>query len=355
MVPHVNRIGCAVPRHDVHEAFLAFGRTLLPEGRSRAVFDRLAERSGIRHRWSFFRPGEPGAARVDADGFYVRGAFPSTGARMQAYARDAVLLAEQAVAALGEDPARFTHVVVASCTGFMAPGLDQVLAARLGMRPDIQRTTIGFMGCYAAVNALRTAYHTVRSEPDARVLVINIELCTLHLRETADLEQVLSFLLFGDGCSAALVTAEPTGVGLLGFRAQTLPESAGLITWRIEDQGFDMHLSGAVPGRIGAALRDELAREGDAGLLAGQHPVDVELWAVHAGGRTVLDAVEQGLRLAPDALRFSRAVLAEFGNMSSATVMFVLARMLRDGARGRGLGMAFGPGLGAEAFRFHIA
>ncbi|MEJ1976342.1 MAG: FAD-dependent monooxygenase [Acetobacteraceae bacterium] len=264
---------------------------------------------------------------------------------MQRYERHATDLALKAVAALDEDVAQFTHIVVASCTGFTAPGLDQVLAARLGMAPDIERTLIGFMGCYAAVNALKSAFHIVRSEPAARVLVINLELCTLHLQETPDLETVLSFSLFGDGCTAALVSAEATGLGLVDFRATTLPDSADLITWHIGDQGFDMRLSGKVPGRIAAALRGELERADDGGLLRGQATQQIDLWAVHPGGRTVLDAVEQGLRLSRDALSYSRGVLNDFGNMSSATVMFILDRMIRaaDGPQ-NGLCMSFGPG-----------
>ncbi len=110
-----------------------------------------------------------------------------------------------------------THLIVASCTGFSAPGLDQLIASRLGLPGNVERTLIGFMGCYAAVPALRAARHIVRSEPDARVLVVNLELCTLHLQETTDLEAMLSFLLFGDAAAAALVTAEPYGVGARAF------------------------------------------------------------------------------------------------------------------------------------------
>ena len=342
--PHINRIGTATPPHDVHAAFVQWARTLLPDDKTRMVFDRMAERSGIDHRYSVLQPGIPGADRIDAEGFFHRGRFPSTAARMARYAGDATRLAMDAVAALGEPPQSFTHIVVASCTGLTAPGLDQVIAERLGMSPAIERTMVGFMGCYAGVSALRTAYHTVRSEPSARVLVLNLELCTLHLQETPDLEAVLSFMLFADGATAALVTAKPEGFGLVDFRSTTLPDSADLITWRIGDQGFDMRLSGKVPGRIATALRRELEREDDGGLLRGQATQQIDLWAVHGGGRTVLDGVEQGLRLGRGALGWSRDVLRDFGNMSSATILFVLDRMMR-GSSGpqNGLAMAFGP------------
>ena len=353
-VPHINCIGTAVPRYDVHASFLVWARSLLRDDRSQIIFDRMAARSGIEHRYSVLQPGMLGADAVDADGFLNRGRFPGTAARMRRYEQQAPTLAMDAVTSLGEDPHSFTHVVVASCTGFTAPGLDQVLAARLGMRSDIERTLIGFMGCYAGVSALRTAFHIVRSQSSARVLVLNLELCTLHLQETNDLETALSFMLFADGASAALVSAEPKGFGLIDFKSATLPDTADLITWRIGDQGFDMRLSGKVPGRIAMTMRQELERQDRGGLLRGQPTEQIDLWAIHAGGRTVLDGFEDGLRLSRSALSWSKDVLREFGNMSSATIMFVLDRMMRgsDGPK-NGFAAAFGPGLCAETFRFY--
>jgi predicted naringenin-chalcone synthase len=341
MSAHINRIGTAVPRHDIHEAFLAFAGTLLPDAKTRVVFERMAARAGIRHRFSHMRAGDIAAGEVDADGFYQRGRFPGTAARMRAYAIHALCLCLDAVSNLG-DVADVTHVIVASCTGFTAPGLDLQLADALGLRRDVGRMIIGFMGCAAAVPALRAADAIVRADAAARVLVVNVELCSLHLRETADIETALTFLLFGDGATAALVTAEPRGIRLGAFDGRILPDSAGLITWAIGDQGFEMYLSGQVPARIADALRRE-------------PPGSFDLWAVHAGGRTVLDAVEISLNLPPACLARSRDILRDHGNMSSATLMFVLAGMLRDQARGSGLALAFGPGMVAETFQFSMA
>jgi len=352
----LNRIGTAVPDHDIHAPFIAFARTLLPDEKRRTVFDRMAERAGIAHRHSVLRAGNLAAGEVDDAGFYRRGAFPGTARRMERYAAEAIGLAERAVLALGlGDVARITHLVVASCTGFVAPGLDCVLAERLGLRADLDRTMIGFMGCSAAIPALRTAAQAVRADATARVLVIALELCTLHLQEADDLETVLSFLLFGDGCAAALVSAEPAGIALDDFRSVLIPHSRELITWRIGDQGFLMHLSGQVPGRIAQSLRQERETPDPRGILRGEGVQAVDIWAVHAGGRTVLDAVELGLGLAPEALAASRAVLEAFGNMSSATVLFVLERMMRGAAGLRGMALAFGPGMVAETFRFRLA
>ncbi len=354
-VAHLNRIGTSVPDHDIHSAFVEFARTLLPDERGQYVFERMAERSGIAHRFSFLRPGNLAAGEVDADGFYRRGQFPTTSQRMVLYESQAQVLALRAIEALGlgDERARITHLVVASCTGLASPGLDIQLVELLGLRTDVKRTMIGFMGCAGAVPALRVAAEAVRADARARVLVVNVELCSLHMQETSDIATILSFLLFGDGGSAALVTADACGLALGAFHAELIPESQDLITWHIGDHGFRMHLSGRLPARIARALHAEHARGDARGMIRPDDAAAVDLWAVHTGGRTVLDAVETGLGLPRRALHHSRAVLEDYGNMSSATVMFVLQRILREPHPGaRGLAMAFGPGVVAETFRF---
>jgi alpha-pyrone synthase len=343
----LNRISIAVPPHDIHAAFVEFGRDTVVDWHKRALFDRLAKLSDIEHRYAIFEPGPKPRDRVlDAAGFYRRGAFPTTAARMALYEPHALDLAMQAVRRLDADPAAITHLIVASCTGFTAPGLDFQIMRAAGLPDSTKRTIVGFMGCFAAVNALKLADQIVRADPASRVLVVNLELCSLHLQEDfQDVPKMLSFLLFADGAAAALVTAEPTGIALGAFQAAVIPRSHELITWHIGDSGFEMHLSGQVPGRIRRWLPDHGAQ-----LLPPEPPV---LWAVHAGGRSILDAVQQGLRLPPDALRHSRSVLRDYGNMSSATLMFVLGKILGDpDANGSGLAMAFGPGLSVETFAF---
>jgi predicted naringenin-chalcone synthase len=345
---YINRIGTALPPHEAHTAFLAWAQGRITDRRDGALFKRMASRSGIERRWTVLPPTATGD-QTGLGGFYENGGMPPTSARMAVYAQAAPDLCVAAVEALGS-PEGITHIVLASCTGFIAPGIDQIVAKRLGLPSSVERTLIGFMGCYAAVSALRTAHHIVRSQPEARVLVITVELCTLHLQPDTALEPILAMLLFGDGAAAALVTAEPTGLAMSDPFATTLPDSEELIGWTIGDMGFAMHLSGAVPARIGEALADEdfRARLGDIGAIDG--------WAVHAGGRTVLDAVEQGFALEPEALTASREVLRDCGNMSSSTLMFVFDKILRDDAPiANGLAIAFGPGLAAEGFRFRRA
>ena len=342
-----------MPGHDIHHAFIAWARTQL-EQRKRRLFDRMATRSGISHRWSILPEGADGASPVDPGGFYAVSPLPGTGERMKIYAIAAPDLAIEAIEALAArtELGAISHLVVASCTGFVAPGIDQIIAARMGLAPSVERLLVGFMGCYAAVAALRSARHIIRSDPAARVLVVTVELSTLHLQEAHELEPLLAMLQFGDGAAAGLVTAEPVGFALEAPFATTLPDSAELIRWDITDRGFAMHLSGEVPARIAAGLADP---EFAAAATGGVDPAEVDGWAVHAGGRSILDAVERALALPEDALATSRSVLEEVGNMSSATLMFVLASLLDGPPVARGVALAFGPGLAAEGLRFRSA
>jgi alpha-pyrone synthase len=354
MAAHLNRIATAVPPHDIHAAFREFAASLLEEDREAALlFRRMTRRSGIEHRYASLPPGEyEKTGSVDADGFYRRGDFPNTRARMERFELDAPVLAQKAIEQLlpEDERAGITHLLITSCTGMSAPGLDFELIDRCGLPKSTERTLIGFMGCYAAVNALKLARHIVRSDPDARVLALNIELCTLHLNETNNIEQILTFLLFGDGCAASLVTAEPAGAALDTFRAIRSPGTRDLMTWKIGESGFDMALSGQVPSEIQSALHAHADE-----ILDAWPRNSIDLWAIHPGGRTVLDAVERGLDLAPGSLADSREVLKSYGNMSSAAVMFVLQRMLRSAIAGqKGCAMSFGPGLVAETMTFHI-
>ncbi len=349
----LNWIGTATPPHDVHQDFVDIVRAELSDEHQTALFDRMVELAEIDHRFSVL-PSRPyrDEAKLDAEGFYRRGAFPSTAARMVRFQQEALALARQAIDRLnlGDDRAAISHLIVASCTGYAAPGLDFQIMRDAGLPDTVERTMVGFMGCFAAVNALKLARHIVRSEPGAKVLVVNLELCSLHLQDDWRLDKLLSFLLFGDGASAALVSARPVGLALHRFVTASIPATEALITWDVGDSGFDMHLSGQVPGHIRRWLRAN-------GTALLSHPAAEEIayWAVHAGGRSILDAVQSALGLPPRSLRFSRDVLRAFGNMSSATLMFVLDRILRQPAAGNGMAMAFGPGLTVETFSFHRA
>jgi alpha-pyrone synthase len=343
-------IGTAVPEHDIHNAFIDWASARVANPNHNALFKRMAARSGISHRYSVLPIGANGGSPIAPGGFYEDQILPPTSARMTLYAKYAPALAMKAIARLVEQISLddITHIVVASCTGFIAPGIDQIIAREMGLSDQVERLLVGFMGCYAAIAALRSARHIVRSDPAARVLVVTVEISTLHLQDDVEIEPLLAMLQFGDGAAAALVTSEGRGIAIERPFAINLPNSEQLIRWTVGDQGFAMHLSGEVPGRIAEALRDPAVREL---LTAGQRPEAIDDWAVHAGGRSILDAVGQALALAPDSLAASRAVLEAYGNMSSATLMFALAASFAKQPRS-GVAIAFGPGLACEGFGY---
>jgi alpha-pyrone synthase len=347
---YLQRIATAVPENDIHQPFVEFATGMLRDPRASSIFRRLATKSDIHHRYSCLQVDKflSGGSR-DAFAFYASGSFPSTAQRMKLFEECAPGLVHLALDRLGlkaEERSRIRHVLVTCCTGFYAPGLDFEIVDYLGLPNSTERIMVGFMGCYAAINALKLARHIVRSDPGWLALVVNLELCTLHFHETQDLNEAASFLLFADGCAAALVGAEPLGFEMDSFNAMRLDDSRHLITWRVGDLGFDMYLSGHVPTEIAKAMRENRA------AIAGDEPVD--LWAVHPGGRSILDAVQNGLELSPEQVAASRQVLSCFGNMSSATVMFVLQKLMRTSRSGqRGSAISFGPGLTAEMMRFH--
>jgi alpha-pyrone synthase len=347
---YLNDIALAVPDHDVHREFVAFAPSLLKDDRSKALFRRMAARCQIEHRYSVLQP-HPDPARIDADGFYALDVFPDTETRMRFYETHAFPLARQALDGLHLVDMKddITHLILTTCTGFYAPGLDIEIVEHYGLKSSVERTIVGFMGCYAGMNALKLARHIVRSDHAARVLIVNLELCSLHLQRTDNLEQMLSFLLFADGCAASIISAEAKGIELQSFYSAVMPDSGNQITWAIGASGFDMNLSGKVPGTIAASLPACLPH-----ILSGDRMDNFRHWAIHPGGRTILDAVREGAELREELLQSSRCVLRDFGNMSSATIMFVLKDIMQRGG-GRGCGMAFGPGLTVESLLFQQA
>jgi predicted naringenin-chalcone synthase len=279
----------------------------------------------------------------------------STGTRNALYAEHAAPLAleaaRRALDASGLGAEQVTHVITASCTGFVSPGPDLALVTGLGLAPSTARLHVGFMGCSAAFPALRAADAVCRSAPDAVVLVVCVELCTLHLGASDEPEQVVAMSLFADGAAAAVVTARETAGPSLafdGFLTGVLPDSIDEMRWTIGDAGFVMHLSSRVPAHIGHGIRSSLAP------LLPDGPDAVDAWAVHPGGRSIVDNVQTALALPDAAMAPTRGVLARYGNMSSPTVLFVLRELLAAGAHGTVCAMAFGPGLTLEAARMRV-
>ncbi|OMH23078.1 type III polyketide synthase [Tersicoccus phoenicis] len=293
---------------------------------------------------------------------------PATGARNAIYTTEASRLFVGAARAALDDvastvaPSDVTHVITVSCTGFFAPGPDVRVTKDLGLPADVTRLHLGFMGCNAAFPALRTAHAYCIADPDAVVLVVCVELCTLHLHVRNDPNTVMGNALFADGAAAAIVTARETGpaaaevaapgLELVDFETTLAPVGEEALAWSIGDEGFEMILGTYVPKIIDDHITDALAP-----LLGrtGADAATIPLWAVHPGGRSILDKVQIRLGLSDEQMAPSRGVLADVGNMSSVTILFVLDRLRRSGATGTVAALAFGPGLSIESALLRLA
>jgi predicted naringenin-chalcone synthase len=319
---------------------------------------------GTRHSGSIFLPtGKP-----DDHG-------PSTGQRMRHYAHHAAPLAvaasKSALEMSGLSASALTHLITVSCTGFIAPGVDVALIRSLGMAPTVERTHVGYMGCHGALNGIRVARAFAASDPGARVLLCAVEMCSIHYHYGWDPQKMVANAIFADGAAALVGVPAPTSNpppadatdrshgSYKSYPAPDespwqatasgsclIPNSLDAMTWTVGDHGFEMTLSKRVPGLIAEYLRPWLERwlEGQGLALT-----DVASWAIHPGGPRILSAVEEALQLPKAATAASRAVFAEFGNMSSPTVLFILDRLRREGAPRPCVAVGFGPGLMAEA------
>ncbi|WIB78457.1 type III polyketide synthase [Curtobacterium sp. MCPF17_002] len=354
MTATIRAIGTALPTKTLEQAAVRdlfvgqpdlgrLGRRLVP-----AAFDA----SAVEHRHTVLEELDatrPAGAFRDEDGVLRS---PSTGTRNDRYRELApalfVAAARDAVERAGIEAASVTHVVTVSCTGFTQPGPDLDIVRELGLRPTVFRQHIGFMGCCAAFPALRIADAFAASDPDAVVLVVCAELCTLHVRASDDPDQIVANSVFGDGAAAVVVTAEGDGLRIDEFATTVVHEGAAEMAWNIGDEGFEMVLSTAVPKLVGATVAQAVGP-----LLPAGGAAAVPVWAVHPGGRAILDRTQDALGLSDEVMAPSRAVLRDHGNMSSATVLFVLRQALEDGiADGAGVvALAFGPGLTVEAAR----
>ena len=293
---------------------------------------------------------------------------PGTKVRNELYTREATrLFVEAARQTLEADPdlgpADVTHVITVSCTGFHAPGPEYEIVRALGLSDAVQRFHLGFMGCYASMPALRAASQFCAADEDAVVLVVSVELCTLHLRSSEDPDTIVASSLFADGAAAGIVTARDlpsavTALRLDRFHTAIAPEGEKDMAWTIGDAGFEMILSTSVPQIIGetinGALRPLYAGESELAEAFEDGAVGeaIRHWAIHPGGRSILDKVQERMNLSDVQLHPAREVLRENGNMSSATVLFVLKRILEEEgavAGDRVSAMAFGPGLTAES------
>lgn len=323
-------------------------------GGERAWLQRIYRGCGVQRRGSVLLARDDDAASIES--FYPprlseHDVGPTTAVRLAKYARKSGELATRASTAALADAAIpsscITHIVIVSCTGLFAPGLDAELIERLELARDVGRVNIGFMGCHGAFNGLRVAAALAQSAPDACVLLCCVELCSLHFAYGFNRQRVVANALFADGAAAVILApASKSALHLQDTASLLTHDSADAMTWRIGDHGFEMGLTLEVPQRIRASLREWLEPWlASRNLRIG----DVAHWAIHPGGPEIVRAATDALGIGAEAGDVSRAVLAEHGNMSSPTVLFILQRMRSRNISGPIVALGFGPGLVFEA------
>ena len=318
----------------------------------------LYQKSGIDQRYSvisdYSRPIQEWKFYPQTEGLEP---FPSLEQRMNIYNKKAPLLSIDAIRNCLHDviqPKEITHLITVSCTGMSAPGLDLQVMELMELNKNIFRTSINFMGCYAAIHALKIADAFCTVDKNAKVMIVCTELCTLHFQREGTMDNIASSLLFGDGSSAALVTSNENklkGLTVDQFSSEVIPKGKRDMAWELSSSGFLMTLSGYVPDLIQEDFRgvvDTVIEKEDLSLG------DITHWCIHPGGKRILEAIHKSLDFKNGELSSSYNVLKNHGNISSATILFVLKEMMDKKEKiGKLFGAAFGPGLTVETFTAH--
>lgn len=363
----ITGLGTSVPEGSILQtaAFETTQQLCCDSDEHRRVMELIYQGAGVQERGTVLL-SERTERSVASTGFLrprndAEDRGPTTRDRMEKYEEHAVALAvqssEEALAQADQDLSEITHLVTVSCSGFHAPGFDIGLIQHLGLSPDTSRTHVGFMGCHGSFNALRVAKAYVDADPQAVVLLCSVELCSLHHHYGWSTEKVIANALFADGSGAVVCRhASPgrspahTKYQLIRSGSHVVPQTTRAMTWRIGDHGFEMTLSQKVPSLIEEHLhgwmQSFLAKEG----LTIE---DVRGWAIHPGGPRILDACLTALALPGDAVAAAREILAQYGNMSSATILFLLNRLKQQALQGPVVALGFGPGLTIEAMLLH--
>jgi len=355
-------IGCASPNNSLIQSELAdvaYNLSARDSCSARALSE-LYRLTGVAKRGSVLLHDE------SADGlykFYANSSErigdsainygPSTAQRMQVYSENALSLAHRAGCTALENSAvraeEITDLVTVSCTGFQAPGIDFALCKSLGLIPSVHRTHIGFMGCHGALNGMRVAQSLCAANPDATVLLVAVELCSLHYNFSGEKDHLVTNALFADGAAALVVrnrsTVEEVRIQIARNASYIVPNTSEMMSWSIGNNGFVMQLSPRVPGIIEDTLPEWLGQELE---IAGFSISEIGGWAIHPGGPRILEATRRALKLSDEALAPSSYVLESHGNMSSPTVLFILEELKRQALPRPWVMLAFGPGLTFE-------
>lgn len=286
--------------------------------------------------------------------------LPLVSERMDVYKHKALPLAVKAAGKAFENIGTsihdfgITHLITVTCTGLYAPGIDAELLQELDLPPDIFRTSLNFIGCNAAFPAMKIADSFVKSQTNARVLVVCIELCTIHFQPKGNSDNLLSNTIFGDGAAAIILISEDLaveknlkGFSLTGFCPILLKRGKELMGWNITPLNFEMILDAGIPDFLGDELEQLMTLIAEKLLLT---PETIDHWAVHPGGKKILDTIQRKLKMGNDELKRSYDVLRNYGNMSSPTILFVLNEIFNQNPKNGEtvLAMGFGPGISVE-------
>ncbi|QCK14988.1 type III polyketide synthase [Mangrovivirga cuniculi] len=328
------------------------GKALNLDERNQRAFNVLYRATGIKRRQSVVEDYYRGRS---VDFFADEGdriIFPSTKTRMDLYRKSILEWLIPSVKKIRDKKfgdVEFTHLITVSCTGMYAPGLDYDIQYHLGLNPTIFRQSINFMGCYAGISALRMAKDICKGSPEAKILIVDVEMCSIHFQNSIKHDDLLSNSLFADG--AAMIVVEGTDsdnrklASINSFETQTIPESMNDMAWEIGDEGFNMKLSSYVPQLLG----DQLEK------FAACFDKDSTLnYAIHPGGRKILEAFQNAFGINSEQLQHSYEILESHGNMSSVTIFYVIQKMISEGKTGKTFAAAFGPGLTMEAANMEI-
>ena len=353
-------IGTAVPAY-CHQQMdiLQFMQTIYAANETdKRKLRFLYQQSGIKQRYSviadYSRPIEDWKFYPQTENLEP---FPSLEQRMTIYNKQAPLLSVDAIRDClnhVHDPKKITHLVTVSCTGMSAPGLDLQVVELMDLEKNISRTSINFMGCYAAIHAIKIADAICKADTEAQVLIVCTELCTLHFQREATLDNITSSLLFGDGSAAILLSGNDNkheGLYIDNFYSEVIPKGKRDMAWELSSNGFLMTLSGYVPDLIEEDLDKIVERALQKETLSKE---EISHWCIHPGGKRILEAIHKSLGFSNGQLSTSYKVLNELGNLSSASIVFVLKEMLKERKQIKKLfGAAFGPGLTVETFTAH--
>ncbi len=351
MMSKIISIGTATPafKHEQKNILEFMLKTLSSDEKTRKTLPILYHRSGIESRYSVLP--DFSLSYESTHFFDEEQKNPLIDKRMALFNHNALDLSLRAIEDCYQslDYQDITHLITVSCTGLSAPGLDIQLMQKLNLRPNIVRTSVNFMGCYAALHALKLADAFCQSSSTVRVLVVCTELCTIHFQESNDTDAVLSSTLFADGSAACIVSneKEAKGIEIKSFHSKVALQGKTDMAWEVSNTGFLMKLTNHIPQLIKAEIK-HLLEEALAILSLSIH--DIHHWAVHPGGKNILEAINHALLLDDKALQHSYKILKNFGNMSSPTVLFVMKEIMQEIKPQQNVFMvAFGPGITMES------